>query len=106
MRAADVKARLKDAYRKRNLVTVVTNSETFKNMGIASINFQKSVDIGYAYQIAISLLKVEVTQQKTVGIPASYGKSGATGTNAGKASTKVASGGSGGAGSTLANWFG
>ena len=109
MRASDVKARLLETYRKRNPVTVVTSDETYENMGIASINFQKAVDIGYAYRISISLRKIIVTQLKTVSIPASYGKSGKTGTNAGKASTKTASSpgsSSGGSGSVLFNLFG
>jgi len=103
MRAADVKARLLKAYRKRNPVTVVTSDETFEGMGITSITFSKSVDVGYAYQIPISLQKINTTQLKTVDIPASYGKSGNTGTNAGNASTTA--GGSGG-GSILYNLFG
>jgi len=105
MRAADVKARLLKTYRKRNTVTVVTSNETYESISIASISFSKALDIGYAYEISISLQKVIVTQQKTVGIPASYGKSGNTGANAGKASTTAVSQ-SGGKASILAGMFG
>jgi len=93
-RADDVVERLEQVWAKRELVDVVTTKKTFKDMGITSIKIHRSKQIGYAYEISISLKQVRVTQTKTVGIPASYGKSGKTGTSAGKASTSA--GGSGG----------
>ena len=80
MRAEDVKERLKRTYEKADLVTVVTSDETYENMGITSIRFSKSKDAGYAYQIPISLKKVQVTQTKIVNIPIppGYGKGGKT----------------------------
>lgn len=86
-RARDVLERLKKVYADRKLVTVVTSDDTFKNMGMTSFKISKSKEIGYAYEIPIAFTQVRVTQTKQVGIPASYGKSGATGTSAGKAST-------------------
>jgi hypothetical protein len=86
-RALDVIERLKQSYAKRQLVTVVTSENTYENMGITSFTISKSLDAGYAYQIPIAFKTVRVTQTKTVGIPASYGKSGTTGTSAGSAGT-------------------
>ena len=93
-RSDQVIDQLKRTYEKRELVTVVTSEQTYENMGIESYTISKSLDIGYAYQIPISFKQVKKTQTKTVGIPASYGKSGKTGTNAGKASTSSGGGGS------------
>lgn len=45
------------------------------------------IETGPAYKIPIQLKQVQKTLTQTVGIPASYGKSGATGTSAGKIST-------------------
>ena len=101
-----VLARLERAYAKRQLVTVVTTSKTYKNMGITNIQISKSKEDGYAYQIPISLKEVHVTKTKTVDIPADYGKSGSTGVSAGNVSTGGTVGGlvggAGGAGGSSA----
>jgi len=89
-RRLDVKARLKDAYYKKELVTVVTNDETYRDMGITSLHFPRTKADGSSLRIPIALKQVQKTQSRTVGIPAGYGKSGATGTSAGAASLKPA----------------
>jgi hypothetical protein len=86
-RSETVIERLEQAYAKRQLITVVTTKKTYKNMGITSFQITRSKDIGYAYEIPLSLKEVRVTQTKMVSIPAEYGKSGATGTSAGNAGT-------------------
>ena len=74
-------------------VTVVTNDAVYKSMAIESITFSKTVEQGYAREIPISFKKIGVTKAKTTTIPASYGKSGATGEPAGAANTNTGSGG-------------
>ena len=67
-------------------------------MAITTLSIKKSVEVGYAYEIPISLQKIIVTESATVTIPDSYGKSGTTGASAGTASTTGASKGSSGSG--------
>jgi len=93
-RTQDVRARLKDVYYRKDLVTVVTTDETYKDMGIESIRFPRTKEDGTSYRIPISLKQVQKTQTRTVGIPAGYGKSGSTGASAG--SSNFANAGSGG----------
>jgi len=104
-RAQDVKARLKDLYYKKELVTVVTTDETYKDMGIESIHFPRTKENGSAYEMPIQLKQVQRTQTRTVGIPAGYGKSGTTGTSAGTSSVAPVPAPSGGS-SILFGMFG
>lgn len=90
-RIRDVIKRLEDIYFSRELVTVVTSERTYSNMAITGITFAKSADTGYAREIPISFKEVRVTKSTTVTIPAAYGKSGASGVNAGTAGTKTGS---------------
>lgn len=97
-RTDDVRKRLEDTFAKRELITIVTTDKTYKNMGIEGFTFEKSKEVGYAYEIPITFKEVRVTETQMVGIPASYGKSGATGANAGSANTSNVDG------STLQSW--
>lgn len=81
--------RLEGLYFAKKTVTVVTSSKTYKNMAIQSISFAKSADVGYARQIPITLKEIRVTSSRKTTIPASYGKSGSSGANAGTASTST-----------------
>ena len=102
-RPAEVIARLKELYYEKEPVTVTTTDNSYTDMGISSVTFSKSTDIGYAYEIPISLQKIRITSSRTTTIPASYGKSGTTMAQAGTASTTngtaYAGGGSGSGGS-------
>ena len=78
-------------------------------MGITSMQIKRSSENGYNKEVSLSLRQINVTATKTAAIPDSYGKSGATGANAGTASTSAGStstgggssgGGSGGSGSS------
>ena len=91
LRVRSVLDRLEECWKKRQLITVLTHDKSYKNMGIASYSEARK---GFDREISMGLKEVHVTQSKTVGIPASYGKSGKTGTGAGKIST----GGGGAAG--------
>jgi uncharacterized membrane protein YgcG len=83
--------RLEQLYFSRQTVTVVTSDKTYHSMAIQSISIAKSSDVGYARQIPITFKEIRITSSKTTTIPASYGKSGSTGANAGTASTSTGS---------------
>lgn len=106
---SETEAMLKELYFKKTTFTVVTPSGTFSNMGITSMQIKKSQDLGFDKEVSLNLQEVQTTETKTTTIPDSYGKSGATGANAGTASTSAGStstgggssgGGSGGSGSS------
>lgn len=100
---SETEAMLKELYFKKTTFTVVTPSGTFSNMGITSMQIKKSTDLGFDKEVSLSLQEVPTTETRTTAIPSSYGKSGATGANAGTASTSAGStstgGGSSGGGS-------
>lgn len=106
---SEAESMLKELYFSKTPFTVVTPSGTFESMGIASMQIKRSSENGYNKEVSLSLKQINVTATKTASIPDSYGKSGATGANAGTASTSAGStstgggssgGGSGGSGSS------
>lgn len=86
-RVQTVIKKLEELYFERKAITVVTTDKTYPNMAIESMTITKSLETGYAREIPISFKEIRVTESVTVTIPDSYGKSGASGTNAGAAST-------------------
>ena len=106
---SEAESMLKELYFSKTPFTVVTPSGTFESMGITSMQIKRSSENGYNKEVSLSLKQNNVTATKTASIPDSYGKSGATGANAGTASTSAGStstgggssgGGSGGSGSS------
>ena len=106
---SEVESMLKELYFSKTPFTVVTPSGTFESMGITSMQIKRSSENGYNKEVSLSLRQINVTATKTAAIPDSYGKSGATGANAGTTSTSAGStstgggssgGGSGGSGSS------
>ena len=106
---SEVESMLKELYFSKTPFTVVTPSGTFESMGITSMQIKRSSENGYNKEVSLSLRQINVTATKNAAIPDSYGKSGATGANAGTASTSAGStstgggssgGGSGGSGSS------
>ena len=106
---SEAESMLKELYFSKTPFTVVTPSGTFESMGITSMQIKRSSENGYNKEVSLSLKQINVTATKTASIPDSYGKSGATGANAGTASTSAGSastgggssgGGSGGSGSS------
>jgi hypothetical protein len=81
--------KLEDLYYAKKPVTVNTSERSYRNMAILSISISKSADVGYARQIPISFREIIVVSTKKTAIPASYGKSGNSGANAGTAATSV-----------------
>ena len=100
---SEAESMLKELYFSKVPFTVVTPSGTFESMGITSMQIKRSSENGYNKEVSLSLKQINVTATKTAAIPDSYGKSGATGANAGTASTSAGStstgGGSSGGGS-------
>ncbi len=100
---SEAESMLKELYFSKSPFTVVTPSGTFESMGITSMQIKRSSENGYNKEVSLSLKQINVTATKTAAIPDSYGKSGATGANAGTASTSAGStstgGGSSGGGS-------
>lgn len=101
---SEAESMLKELYFSKAPFTVVTPSGTFESMGITSMQIKRSSENGYNKEVSLSLKQINVTATKTAAIPDSYGKSGATGANAGTASTSAGStstgGGSSGGGSS------
>lgn len=100
---SEAESMLKELYFSKTPFAVVTPSGTFESMGITSMQIKRSSENGYNKEVSLSLKQINVTATKTTTIPDSYGKSGATGANAGTASTSAGStstgGGSSGSGS-------
>lgn len=82
---------LENLWLEKKLVKIVTNDAIYTDMGLTSIAFKKSKEIGYAREISLLAQKVRVTERKTAEIPAYILKSGESQANAGRASTSVSS---------------
>lgn len=83
--------RIEKLWLERQLVKIVTNDAIYTDMGLTSISFKKSREIGYAREISLSAQKIRVTEQKAVEIPSYLMKSGETQANAGAASVSASS---------------
>lgn len=86
-RVEEMAKKLEELYEKRELVTVTTFRGIYKDMAIESMSLPYSTDTGSSMQVTMKLKKVVRVGSKTASIPASYGKSGKTGANAGTANT-------------------
>ncbi len=86
-RVQETVKKLKDIFFSKKPVTVVTAEQTYNNMAILSIELSKTLENGTSREIPISFQEIRITESKMTTIPASYGKSGETGVNAGAAST-------------------
>ena len=88
-RAQEAVAALKKIYFSKGLVTINTRRGVLRSMAITSMELTNAKETGTSREIPISFQQVRVTEAKTVGIPDSYGKGGATGASAGTANTKI-----------------
>ena len=86
-RVQDVVKQLEDLYFSREPITVVTSERTYKNMAILNFELKKTLETGTSREIPIMFQEIRVTEAQTTSIPDSYGRGGATGTNAGTANT-------------------
>ncbi len=102
-RVKNVCDRLEQMFFEATPVTIITNDKVYRNMAIESIGLSKNLETGYSREIPISFKKIRITSARTTTIPASYGKSGTSGSSAGNASTS--SGNSGNGSSSGSNGF-
>jgi len=86
-RVQDVTSRLRTLYFKKTPVLVKTTEQDYENMAIESIGLPTKLETGTSKLIPIILKQIVVTEVKKASIPASFGRGGATGTNAGTANT-------------------
>lgn len=86
-RVEEMAKKLEELYEKKELVTVTTFRGIYKDMAIESMSLPYSTDTGSSMQVTMKLKKVEKVGSKAASIPASYGKGGETGANAGTANT-------------------
>lgn len=86
-----VEEKLRALFAARKLITVLTATDKFTNMCITSVGINKSKENGNGRGIDITLKKVSITNTRTTTVPASYGKSGQSMSNAGNAGTSGAS---------------
>lgn len=86
-RMRQVMQELEDLYVSRQICTVSTSDKVWRNMALLSFSLTQSPETGLAREIPLQFKEIRVTSSKTTHIPASFGKGGATGTNAGAAST-------------------
>lgn len=90
-RSENVCKMIKNLWKKKKLVKIVTSDAIYKNMGITSISIKKSYETGYAREISIQASKVYKTKKKTAKIPSGILKSGETKAKAGSAKTSSTS---------------
>ena len=82
-RVNDVIDELEAMYFSKKPVTVRTSDKTYNNMGVLQIEIPKKRETGSSREVHIAFREIRTTEQSTATIPASYGKSGSTGANAG-----------------------
>ena len=97
-RVHDIIAKLEKVYFSHTPVTVITTDKTYTNMAITHIELSKKLETGTSREIPIEFQEIRVTESQTTTIPDSYGRSGATGKNAGTANTATGATGSAGSG--------
>ena len=89
MRVDEVISRLMDMREKKDVVKIVTSEKTYEDMGMTSLSIPKVVK--GSREISVTFVKVIKTHTEQVAIPASYGKSGKTGSVAGTVKSKASS---------------
>lgn len=97
-RVEAVVAQLENLYFSRQLVTVVTSTDTYRNMAITALSVPKDTENMTSRDIRMTLKEVTIVSAQTTTIPASYARGGDTGANAGT-SRQGNSGSGGGSGS-------
>ncbi|MCI8984745.1 MAG: hypothetical protein HFI60_02165 [Lachnospiraceae bacterium] len=86
-RVETVVAQLENLYFSRQLVTVVTSTDTYRNMAITSLSVPKDTENMTSRDIRMTLKEITVVSSQTTTIPASYVRGGDTGANAGTSGT-------------------
>lgn len=88
-RIQEVIDRLRDVYFAKEPISVTTSDADYENMAITSIGLPKSIEVGAAREIPITFRQIRTVEAATTSVPASLGRGGDTGTNAGTANTNA-----------------
>ena len=91
-RVETIVAQLENLYFSRQLVTVMTSTDTYRNMAITSLAVPKDTENKTSRDIRITLKEVTIVSAQSTTIPASYTRGGDTGANAGTSGTGKSSG--------------
>lgn len=94
-RVEAVVAQMENLYHSKQLVTVITSTDIYRNMAIKSLTVPKESDNKTSRDIRISLKEVTIVLAQSTTIPASYVRGGDTGANAGTSGTGSKGGTSG-----------
>jgi len=86
-RIQEVLDRLRQIYLRKEPITVNTGDADYEDMAIVNITLPKNIAVGMAREIPISFQQIRTVEAATTTVPASLGRGGATGTNAGTANT-------------------
>lgn len=85
----DVCSRLEAIYFNKEPITITTTDGNYTDMGIQSITFSKTFEVGYSREIPITFKKIRKTKTRTVEVSGvDYPGGGMTGQTAGVASTE------------------
>lgn len=87
-----VEEQLRSLFAERKLLTVLTSTDKYQNMCIASVGIEKTKENGSGRGISVSMKQVNITGRQTAGVPDTYGLGGASMGNAGTAGTGATSG--------------
>lgn len=82
-RVESIVAQLEALFFSRQLVTVTTSTNTYKNMSITALSVPKDTENMTSRDIRMTLKEVTVVSAQMTTIPASYARGGDTGANAG-----------------------
>ncbi|MBE6725095.1 MAG: hypothetical protein E7576_07900 [Ruminococcaceae bacterium] len=86
----DVCSRLEAIYFNKEPITISTTDANYTDMGIQSITFSKSFEVGYSREIPITFKKIRKTRTRTIAAPSSiYPSGGMTGQTTGQVSTEA-----------------
>ena len=88
-RIQEVLDRLRQIYLRKEPISVSTAEADYENMAIVSIGLPKNIAVGNAREIPISFQQIRTVEAATTTVPASLGRGGATGVNAGTANTNT-----------------
>lgn len=103
-RVEAVVAQLENLYHSKQLVTVMTSTDTYTNMAITALTVPKDTENKTSRDIRMTLKEVTIVSAQETSIPASYVRGGDTGANAGTSGTGNRGGSSGsGSGSGSGN---
>ena len=86
-RVQEVIDRLRQLYFRKESITVSTSEADYENMAITSIGLPKKISTGTSKEIPITFKQIRTVEAATTSVPASLGRGGDSGVNAGTANT-------------------